>query len=130
MNARKPLLIDRSSRHHPGIMYHFMMTYIGDLNPGIEQWANQVTDLFKGRRLGDSHCLLSGSRTIQFGFEFFENASLAKDHVDHADLSGMSDHYEVETSNVTDKGWVYPPPVVPMIPIHRSSHLLYKSIRL
>ena len=130
MNARKPLLVDRSSRQHPGIMYHFMITYIGDINPEIEQWANQVTDQFKGRRLGGSHCLLSGSRTIQFGFEFYENARLAKDRFDHADRPGQSDHYEVETSNVTDKGWVYPPPVIPMIRPHRLSSQRHKSIKL
>ena len=130
MNARKPLLVDRSSRQYPGIIYHFMITYIGDINPEIEQWANQVTDQFKGRRLGDSHCLLSGSRTIQFGFDFFENARLAKQRLDLADLPGMSDHYEVKTSNVTDKGWVYPPPVIPMIRTRRSSHQRHQSIRL
>ena len=95
-------------------MYRFMLVYIGDANPILDRWTDEVANLYGGERLGDSYCLFSGTRNIQFGFDYEGNADQAKGHFDRADLSTMGESYYLETTKVTNKGWVYPPPVAPV----------------
>ena len=125
MNLRKPLLVGKMNANatpvevrRPQELYRFMIHYIGDHNPAIDQWADLLAERYQGQKLGESYCRLSGERSMQYSFESHEQAQRAHACFVDADLSNCGDHYELIVSKVTDKGWVYPPPTSPVSPPH------------
>ena len=125
MNLRKPLLVGKMNTNAPQAQlsrsaetFRFMIKYLGDHNPALDRWADELAETCQGQRLGESYCRLSGERHIQYGFTSRESAQSAKNRFDRADLSGWGDHYELTASQVTNQGWVYPPPVQPISPPH------------
>ena len=125
MNLRKPLLVGKMNAstsqveaRAPKALYRFMIHYIGDHNPAIDRWADQLAEHHQGQKLGESYCRLSGERSMQYSFESRDQAQRARASFVDADLSSCGDHYELIVTRVTDKGWVYPPPTYPVSPPH------------
>ena len=90
------------------ITHHFMVRYLGDVNPDLDYWADQLASRCSGQRLGGSYCRLSGDRNLQYGFSSYEEAQYAKALFDQSCLPHEVRSYRLSTSKVTDEGWTYP----------------------
>jgi hypothetical protein len=106
-------------------MYHFMVGYVGDRNPTLDQWADDVAEQHQGKRLGDSYCLFAGERSIQYGYLHRSDAERVRRIIVNAEYPGAESNYYITVTEVTNKGWVFPPPVVPI----RAPHLDVEHVR-
>ena len=105
---KTPLDAHSSPFERSKVTHHFMVRYLGDSNPDLDSWADQLASHCSGQRLGGSYCRLSGDRTLQYGFSSHEEAMNAKDLFRQASLPDEVQSYRLSTSQVTDKGWTYP----------------------